>query len=124
MIDYSEFERLWAQLRGDGESERRIRDKFAAMDTDKSGFITRGKLLIIVLMMISLSDEMMNVVSDPHCYSGDNSSVIFSWYSESNIECCLIQMNEALKALDEMDVDKDGKVSYPEFLLSLKFKVM
>ena len=33
-------------------------------------------------------------------------------------------MNEALKALDEMDVDKDGKVSYPEFLLSLKFKVM
>ena len=30
-------------------------------------------------------------------------------------------MTEALKALDKMDVDKDGKVSYPEFLLALKF---
>ena len=30
-------------------------------------------------------------------------------------------MAEALKALDKMDVDKDGKVSYPEFLLALKF---
>ena len=33
----------------------------------------------------------------------------------------LFQMAEALKALDKMDVDKDGKVSYPEFLLALKF---
>ena len=30
-------------------------------------------------------------------------------------------MDAALSALDRMDVDKDGKVSYPEYLLSLKF---
>ena len=30
-------------------------------------------------------------------------------------------MDAALSALDRMDVDKDGKVSYPEYLLALKF---
>ena len=32
------------------------------------------------------------------------------------------QMNAAVTALEKMDVDKDGKVSYPEYLLALKFK--
>ena len=30
------------------------------------------------------------------------------------------KMAEAKKCLDEMDVDKDGQVSYPEFLLVWK----
>ena len=30
-------------------------------------------------------------------------------------------MDAALAALDTMDVDKDGRVSYPEYLLALKF---
>merc|ERR1712042_74170 len=32
------------------------------------------------------------------------------------------ELEEAKKALDQMDVDKDGKVSYPEFLLVMKYK--
>merc|ERR1712243_550720 len=32
------------------------------------------------------------------------------------------KLEEAKKALDQMDVDKDGKVSYPEFLLVMKYK--
>ena len=67
---------------------------------------------------------MVNVVSDPHCFSGDNSSVnrelIVLSYEDVSL-LILFQMAEALKALDKMDVDKDGKVSYPEFLLALKF---
>ena len=30
-------------------------------------------------------------------------------------------MKAAMSALEKMDVDKDGKISYPEYLLSLKF---
>ena len=33
-----------------------------------------------------------------------------------------LQLEEAEKALDKLDVDKDGKVSYPEFLLVMKYK--
>ena len=31
-------------------------------------------------------------------------------------------MEEAKKAIDKLDVDKDGKVSYPEFILVMKYK--
>ena len=32
-------------------------------------------------------------------------------------------MNAAKAALAEMDVDDDGQISYPEYLLALKFKI-
>merc|ERR1712236_126288 len=32
------------------------------------------------------------------------------------------KMEEAKKAIDKLDVDKDGRVSYPEFILVMKFK--
>ena len=32
------------------------------------------------------------------------------------------KMAEAQAAIDKLDVDKDGKVSYPEFILVMKFK--
>lgn len=50
---------------------------------------------------------MFSVVADPFYFSGDYS-----------------QMNAAKSALDKMDVDEDGKLSYPEYLLALKFKVI
>ncbi len=33
------------------------------------------------------------------------------------------EKDEALKCIEELDVDGDGKVSFPEFLLSWKFKL-
>ena len=33
-----------------------------------------------------------------------------------------IKADDAKAAIDQLDVDKDGKVSYPEFLLVMKFK--
>ena len=62
VVDYAEFEKLWNQIRGDSEvyiyfqnflrndfctfmqNERKIRKEFSKLDTDKSGFITRGRL--------------------------------------------------------------------------------
>merc|ERR1711913_220045 len=32
------------------------------------------------------------------------------------------KMEEAKKAIEKLDVDKDGKVSYPEFILVMKYK--
>ena len=42
VLDYAEFEKLWEQIRGDSENERKIREEFAKLDKDKSGFITKG----------------------------------------------------------------------------------
>ena len=109
VLDYSEFEKLWSQIRSDTEvrggrglglcsgsgsfqDEKKIREEFLRLDKDQSGFITK--------------EEMMNVVADPFYFSGDFS-----------------QVNAAKSALDAMDVDQDGKLSYPEYLLALKFKV-
>merc|ERR1739844_208384 len=48
-------------------------------------------------------DEMMSVITDCDHFSGD-------------------KMEEARKCIAELDVDKDGRVSYPEFLLVWKYK--
>merc|ERR1712073_12785 len=48
-------------------------------------------------------DEMISVITDCDHFSGD-------------------KMAEAKKCIAELDVDKDGRVSYPEFLLVWKYK--
>ena len=73
---------------------------------------------------------MFSVVADPDYYAGDHSSVgpqfIFKHFSKFFFFLVKLtissQMNAAVTALEKMDVDKDGKVSYPEYLLALKFK--
>merc|ERR1711879_862685 len=66
-IDFSEFSKLWAAIKGEGEG------------------------------------EMTSVITDCDHFSGD-------------------KMEEAKKCIAELDVDKDGRVSYPEFLLVWKYK--
>merc|ERR1712223_1982990 len=48
-------------------------------------------------------EEMISVISDCDHFTGD-------------------KMEEAKKCVAELDVDKDGRVSYPEFLLVWKYK--
>merc|ERR1711879_150243 len=79
-IDFGEFAQLWIALHG--AEEGKMREEFAKLDTDKSGYITK--------------DEMVTMISSE--FQGD-------------------KMEEAKKAIDKLDVDKDGKVSYPEFIL-------
>merc|ERR1712215_335881 len=68
-IDMSEFTKLWAAIRGDGQTK----------------------------------DEMMSIITSSGAFVGD-------------------AMAEAQKCVAELDVDKDGRVSYPEFLLVYKYK--
>jgi len=42
-IDFSEFSRLWSDIRGEGEEEMEIREEFSRFDSDNSGFITRDR---------------------------------------------------------------------------------
>merc|ERR1712029_837 len=89
-IDFSEFSKLWAAIKGEGEAEKEIRKEFSKLDKDNSGYITK--------------DEMISVISSSSDhFSGD-------------------KMEEAKKCIAELDVDKDGRVSYPEFLLVWKYK--
>merc|ERR1712042_265945 len=97
-IDFSEFAKLWEALHGEAEAE--IRAGFAKLDVDKSGFITKGEPEKTIFENI-VADEMVATISSG--FTGD-------------------KLEEAKKALDQMDVDKDGKVSYPEFLLVMKYK--
>merc|ERR1712121_285308 len=88
-IDYSEFSKLWAALKGEGEEELEIRKEFVKLDADSSGFITK--------------EEMMSIISECDHFAGD-------------------KMEEAKRCVAELDVDQDGIVSYPEFLLVWKYK--
>eukprot|EP00090_Calanus_glacialis_P030678 TRINITY_DN49732_c0_g1_i1.p1 TRINITY_DN49732_c0_g1~~TRINITY_DN49732_c0_g1_i1.p1 ORF type:complete len:146 (-),score=55.44 TRINITY_DN49732_c0_g1_i1:71-508(-) len=83
-IDLSEFGILWAAMKGEGEED--IKEEFARLDTDSSGFITK--------------DEMLEVVS---ILSKD-------------------KVGDAERCVAELDVDKDGRVSYPEFLLVWRYR--
>merc|ERR1739838_302536 len=92
-IDFSEFAKLWEALHGEGEAE--IRKEFTKLDTDSSGFITK--------------DEMVATITAG--FAGDK----VPWKA-------MFKLEEAEAAIDKLDVDKDGKVSYPEFILVMKYK--
>eukprot|EP00090_Calanus_glacialis_P020902 TRINITY_DN32253_c0_g1_i1.p1 TRINITY_DN32253_c0_g1~~TRINITY_DN32253_c0_g1_i1.p1 ORF type:complete len:150 (-),score=50.14 TRINITY_DN32253_c0_g1_i1:66-515(-) len=88
-IDYSEFRKLWAIVRGEVEDELEIRTEFKRVDLDENGYITK--------------DEMFAVIADCDYFVND-------------------KMEEAKKCIAELDVDQDGQVSYPEFILVWKYK--
>merc|ERR1712038_1167377 len=52
-IDFSEFSKLWAAIKGEGEGEK----EFRKLDVDNSGYITK--------------DEMMTVITDCDHFAGD-----------------------------------------------------
>merc|ERR1719507_241873 len=56
-IDFSEFSKLWAAIKGEGEGEKEIRKEFSKLDVDNSGFITK--------------DEMLTVITDCDHFAGD-----------------------------------------------------
>ena len=61
---------------------------------------------------------MVAVISDQ--FQGDKASNQTQWLTHFDFQH--IQMEEAKKAIEKLDVDKDGRVSYPEFILVMKYK--
>merc|ERR1719495_87129 len=91
VLDYAEFARVWDAMRGNAEEEKEVRAKFAQIDKDDSGFISK--------------EEMINVISSSNQYLGDSSL-----------------LSSAAKIVNCLDMDQDGKVSYPEFLLAWRYR--
>merc|ERR1719347_6061 len=90
-LDYSEFTKVWAAVKGNIYEESFIREEFRKIDKDGSGFIDK--------------EEMLNKMQTGQGFADG------------------LQISEAQKCIDELDVDKDGRVSYPEFLLVYKYKL-
>ena len=70
---------------------------------DLSPRVTLDVLIIKLFNRLSLPEEMMSIISECDHFAGD-------------------KMEEAKRCVAELDVDQDGRVSYPEFLLVWKYK--
>lgn len=64
----------------------------------------------------NVPDEMLAVIAAG--FTGDKVGILVI----SVLHFVYVQMEEAKAAIDKLDVDKDGKVSYPEFILVMKYK--
>ena len=101
-IDFSEFALLWEALHGESEvgllSLTLIRFKYSISQNE---FRDKFSKLDIDNSGYITKEEMLEVVA-----SGASG----------------VKVDEAKATIDQLDVDQDGKVSYPEFLLVMKFK--
>merc|ERR1712098_354410 len=126
-----------------GASEAELREAFKLFDIDGDGVITIDELSSLVSkaadkdgnMGIDFSEfaklwEALHGEAEAEIRAGfakldvDNSGFITKDEMVATISSGFTgdKLEEAKKALDQMDVDKDGKVSYPEFLLVMKYK--
>ena len=61
---------------------------------------------------------MLAVIADCEYFVHEKVTRLFTYFSIIRD----LQMEEAKKCIAELDVDQDGKVSYPEFILVWKYK--
>ena len=85
--------------------QTKIRAEFAKLDADNSGFITKG-----------------TKKSNINCHYHQRTTCLEEMLQIISAEFKDEKIAEAQAAIDKLDVDKDGKVSYPEFILVMKFK--
>jgi len=113
-IDFSEFTKLWSAIRGDGEEyccvihspqgpedvhERKLEEPEGVEECEEETEIRKEfKKLDTDNSGFITKDEMLAIISVCEHFNGD-------------------KMAEAQKCVAELDVDEDGRVSYPEFLL-------
>ena len=126
LIDFAEFQSLWSLVMGEIEvfwkeremlpivwlnniqEESEIREEFKRFDLDKNGYITKGNnkcrcFSIWFCILFLCLEEMLKVIESSGSFVQD-------------------KLEEARKCIAEMDVDDDGQVSYPEFLLIWRFR--
>merc|ERR1711936_1523272 len=122
-----------------GVSEAELREAFKLFDIDGDGVITIEELSSLVS---KVGGDMSNADATALIKAADkdgNMGLDFSGFAKLDVDKSGFitkdemvatissgftgdKLEEAKKALDQMDVDKDGKVSYPEFLLVMKYK--
>merc|ERR1719270_1190081 len=116
-----------------GASEAELREAFKLFDADGDGMISADELTTLIS---KIGGEMAQLWEALHGQDEgkiraefgkldtDNSGFITKdeMVAVISSEFQGDKMEEAKKAIDKLDVDKDGKVSYPEFILVMKYK--
>jgi len=89
----------------DGDEEKRKRKNITLTEEKHNGTLIISKIMMRKNLenRDNFSDEMLSIINSTGTFKGD-------------------QVEEAQKCVAALDVDQDGRVSYPEFLLVWKFK--
>merc|ERR1712198_451071 len=105
-----------------GASETELREAFKLFDIDGDGIITMEELKSLVSKVggdISEADAKAMIQAAD---KDGNMGIDFSEFAKLWEALHGEGEAEIRKEFAKLDVDKDGKVSYPEFLLVMKYK--
>merc|ERR1739847_249652 len=128
-----------------GANEAELREAFKLFDADGDGMISAEELVTLISKvggqmadaeakaLIHAADKDGNMGIDFGEFAkfwealhGDDEGKIRAEFGKLDTDnsgyITRDKMEEAKKAIDKLDVDKDGRVSYPEFILVMKYK--
>merc|ERR1712165_185360 len=125
-----------------GANEAELREAFKLFDADGDGMISAEELVTLISKvggqmadaeakaLIHAADKDGNMGIDFaefwEALHGDDEGKIRAEFGKLDTDnsgyITRDEMEEAKKAVEKLDVDKDGKVSYPEFILVMKYK--
>merc|ERR1712224_1143398 len=128
-----------------GANEAELREAFKLFDADGDGMISAEELVTLISKvggemadseakaLIHAADKDGNMGIDFNEFAkfwealhGEDEGKIRAEFGKLDADMSGYitkdKMEEAKKAIDKLDVDKDGKVSYPEFILVMKYK--
>merc|ERR1712165_314540 len=128
-----------------GANEAELREAFKLFDADGDGMISAEELVTLISKvggqmadaeakaLIHAADKDGNMGIDFGEFAkfwealhGDDEGKIRAEFGKLDTDnsgyITRDEMEEAKKAVEKLDVDKDGKVSYPEFILVMKYK--
>jgi serine/threonine-protein phosphatase 2B regulatory subunit len=102
-VDFQEFVSGLSAFSSKGNKEEKLRFAFRVYDIDRDGYISNGELFIVLKMMVgsNLKDQQLQQVRcdstiDRTTYANDGQIVD--------------------KTIMEADQDRDGKISFEEFM--------
>merc|ERR1712137_133729 len=120
-----------------GANETELREAFKLFDADGDGMISADELKTLIT---KVGGEMADAEAKALIHAADkdgNEGIDFEEFAqlwtalhgaeEGKMRDEFAKLDtdkseEAKKAIDKLDVDKDEKVSYPEFILVMKYK--
>lgn len=104
-VDFQEFVSGLSAFSSKGNKEEKLRFAFRVYDIDRDGYISNGELFIVLKMMVgsNLKDQQLQQVRTLRTellvgYNGANNRQIVD------------------KTIMEADQDRDGKISFEEFM--------
>jgi serine/threonine-protein phosphatase 2B regulatory subunit len=103
-VDFQEFVSGLSAFSSKGNKEEKLRFAFRVYDIDRDGYISNGELFIVLKMMVgsNLKDQQLQQV----CGNGPQGMETYANPSNQIVD----------KTIMEADQDRDGKISFEEFM--------